>query len=165
MILAEPQWLRTLGQIAGTMLLLELCFVLLLVCVIVGALAYASWWLHHNVIPVLDQYGGKAQQYMGVAIQGSDRVVSGVAEFRGRWEAVATGARVMLFGTRGAKRSVLPASATAEAAAIGGDHAHENHPTTPPIPLIPSVPSVPATPDPSQHAENPHQIGLNGHAE
>lgn len=159
MILAEPQWLQTLGHIAGTMLLLELCFVLLLVCIIVGALAYASWWLHHNVIPLLDQYGGKAQQYMGVAIQGSDRVVSGVAEFRGRWEAVATGARVMLFGTRGAKRSVLPASEAADTAAIAGNHAHEH------LPKTSSVPTVSAAPDPSQSATNPHQIGLNGHAE
>lgn len=140
MILAEPQWLRTLGDIAGTLLLLELCFVLLLVCVIVGALAYGSWWLHHNVIPILDQYGGKAQQYMDLTIQGSQRVVTGVAEFHGRWEAIATGARVMFFGTRNAKRSTLPANAAA-----------------------PSIPDAPATGDSSQLTDSSQQIGLNGH--
>ena len=62
MILAEPLWLQTLGQMAGTLLMLELCFVLLLVCVIVGALAYGSWWLHRNVMPILSQYGPMAQQ-------------------------------------------------------------------------------------------------------
>jgi hypothetical protein len=116
MTTAESQWLHTLGQAAGTLLMLELCFVLLLVCVIVGALAYASWWLHHNVIPLLDQYGARAQQYMGVAIRGSDRVVNGVAEFRGRWEGITTGARVMLFGTRGARRPTLPTGAEADGA-------------------------------------------------
>ncbi len=140
MILAEPQWLHTLGQMAGTLLMLELCFVLLLVCVIVGALAYGSWWLHRNVIPVLDQYGGRAQQYMGVAMQGSDRVVSGVAEFHGRWEAIATGARVMLFGTRGARRPLPPADETGNG-------------------MTPAIPAPPQTP------VNPVQNGMNGHAE
>jgi hypothetical protein len=125
MILAEPQWLQTLGQMAGTLLMLELCFILLLVCVIVGALAYASWWLHSTVIPVLDEYGGRAQQYMGVAVQGSDRVMSGVAEFHGRWEAIATGARVMIFGTRDAGRRTLPASARTDVAAPTRDNAQQ----------------------------------------
>ncbi|MGE5333427.1 MAG: hypothetical protein ACM3N4_01890 [Nitrososphaerota archaeon] len=158
MILAEPQWLRTLGDIAGTLLLLELCFVLLLVCVIVGALAYASWWLHHNVIPVLDQYGDVAQHYMGIARQGSDRVVGSVAEFHGRWEAIATSARVMLFGTRGAGRPTLPPSAAPEAAALAQGVAREN------IPTAPSSPDVSQTPDPPQLPRTPRENGLNGHA-
>lgn len=158
-VLAEPQWLRTLGDIAGTMLLLELCFVLLLVCAIVGALAYGSWWLHRNVIPVLDQYGGMAQHYMGIAKQGSERVVGGVAEFHGRWEAITTTARVMLFGTRGARRPALPASATSEAAALTHGAAREN------IPTAPSVPDVSETPYPPQRPGNSQQIGLNGHGD
>lgn len=152
MVLAEPQWLHTIGQIAGTMLMLELCFVLLLVCVIMGALAYGSWWLHHNVIPILDEYGGKAQQYMGVAVQGSERVVSGVAEFHGRWEAIATGARVMLFGTRNAKRPTFPNAPGGTTGVTPGMSAAQ-------------VPNVSATPDPSQPSDTPHQIGLNGHAD
>ncbi|HET9981139.1 MAG TPA: hypothetical protein VFQ32_11880 [Ktedonobacterales bacterium] len=143
MIIAEPQWLHTLGQIAGTLLMLELCFVLLLVCVIVGALSYASWWLHHNVIPVLDEYGGQAQHYMGIARQGSDRVVGGVAEFHGRWEAITTGARVMLFGTRNGGRPALPARAAADATAATREIAREN------IPTAPAVPDVSETPDPN----------------
>ncbi len=156
MILAEPQWLHTLGQMAGTLLMLELCFVLLLVCVIVAALAYGSWWLHRNVIPVLDQYGGQAQQYMGIAIQGSDRVVSGVAEFHSRWEALATGARVMIFGTRGARRALPPEGATSDAEAVTRAIAREN------IPAAPSVPDVSETPAPAQI---PDQNGINRHAE
>lgn len=156
--IAEPQWLHTLGQIAGTLLLLELCFVLLLVCAIMIALAIGSRWLYDNVIPVLDQYGGKAQQYMGVAIQGSDRVVSGVAEFHGRWEAIATGARVMLFGTRGARRTALPPQAAQDAAALARGAASED------IPTAPSVPDVSETPDPSRRAATQNQNELNGHA-
>lgn len=146
MVLAEPQWLHTLGQIAGTLLLLELCFVLVLVCVIVSVLAYASWWLHSNVIPVLDQYGGRAREYMDITIRGSDRVVSGIAEFRGRWEAVATGARVLLFGTRGARRTVLPPAAAEDVAALERDIAREN------ILTAPGVPDVSQTPAPPQAA-------------
>jgi hypothetical protein len=162
MIIAEPLWLHTLGQIAGTMLLLELCLVLLLVCVIMAALAYGSWWLHHNVIPILDQYGVKAQHYMGVAIQGSDRVVGGVAEFHGRWEAITTGARVMIFGTRGAKRPVLPVSAdgsapTLEPGITGKDVA--SAPATPDLPGGPKLTSA------AQLGDAPEQMGLNGHAD
>lgn len=151
----EPQWLHTLGQIAGTLLLLELCFVLLLVCAIVGALAYGSWWLHHNVIPVLDEYGGQAQHYMGIARQGSDRVVGGVAEFHGRWEAITTGARVMLFGTKNAGRPALPASAPADAAAQAREIAREDIPTSPAVPDVSETPAV--------NTQNPRQIGHNGH--
>jgi hypothetical protein len=162
MIIAEPLWLHTLGQIAGTMLLLELCFVLLLVCVIMAALAYGSWWLHHNVIPILDQYGGKAQHYMGVAIQGSDRVVGGVAEFHGRWEAITTGARVMIFGTRGAKRPVLPASADGSAPTLEPGSVRE------PIATAPATPDLPdgsKLADSAQPSEAPEQMGLNGHTD
>lgn len=144
MILAEPLWLQTLGQMAGTLLMLELCFVLLLVCVIVGALAYASWWLHSKVIPILDQYGPMAQQYMGIAVQGSDRVVGGVAEFQSRWEAFATGARVMVFGTRGARRPLPPADEDGETLAPG------------------NIPNLPAAPNPPQ---TPQQNGADGHAQ
>ena len=156
MIIAEPQWLHTLGQIAGTLLLLEFCFVLLLVCVIVGAMAYASWWLHHNVIPVLDEYGGKAQHFMGIARQGSDRVVGGVAEFHGRWEAITTGARVMLFGTRNAGRT-LPAASPTDAAAVAHDIAREDIPTSPAVPDVSETPAV--------NTRTSRQIGLNGHAD
>jgi len=163
---AEPGWLHTLGQIAGTVLMLELCFLLLLVCAIVIALAYASWWLHRNVIPVLDLYGGKAQQYMGIAIQGSDRVVGGVAEFRGRWEAITTGARVMLFGTRGAKRP-LPAP---DAAADGSALEHVIPRVNIPPAAVPALPELPGRPASSAASALPgtdtaHQTGLNGHAD
>ncbi|HEX5440730.1 MAG TPA: hypothetical protein VFW76_07590 [Ktedonobacterales bacterium] len=144
MILAEPLWLHTLGQMAGTLLMLELCFVLLLVCVIVGALAYGTWWLYRNVMPILSQYGPMAQQYMGVAVQGSDRVVSGVAEFHSRWEAIATGARVMVFGTRGARRPLPPADENGDMLAPG------------------NIPNLPAAPNPAQNLQ---QNGADGHAQ
>jgi hypothetical protein len=162
MIIAEPLWLHTLGQIAGTMLMLELCLVLLLVCIIMAALAYGSWWLHHNVIPILDQYGGKAQHYMGVAMQGSDRVVGGVAEFHGRWEAVTTGARIMLFGTRGARRPVLPASADGSAPTLEPGVIRED---TVSAPATPGLPDGTKIADFAQRTDAPEQMGLNGHAD
>lgn len=158
MILAEPLWLHTLGQMAGTLLMLELCFVLLLVCVIVSALAYGSWWLYRNVMPILSQYGPMAQQYMGIAVQGSDRVVGGVAEFHGRWEAITTTARVMLFGTRNAGRPELPPHAPADATAIARDIAREDIPTAPAVPDVSETPAInTGTTRAGRH------IGLNGH--
>jgi hypothetical protein len=85
-----------------------------------------------------------AQQYMGMAVQGSDRVVGGVAEFQSRWEAFATGARVMVFGTRGARRPLPPMSETGETLAPG------------------NIPNLPAAPNPPR---TPQQNGANGHAE
>jgi hypothetical protein len=129
--------------------MLELCFVLVLVCVIVGALAYGSWWLHRNVIPILNQYGPMAQQYMDVARQGSDRVVGGVAEFQSRWEAFATGARVMVFGTRGARQPLPPESEVGVIAP--GD--------------IPTAPAARNLPAPTDRPQVQQQNGTDGHAE
>ena len=94
----EPGWLRTLGQIAGTMLLVELLIALAVVCALMGLLAYAAWWLHRNVIPVVGRYGQQAQQVMDVAGRGGERIVERVASFHGAQVGVMTGLRVFLFG-------------------------------------------------------------------
>ena len=94
----EPGWLRTLGQIAGTMLLVELLIALAVVCALMGLLAYAAWWLHRNVIPVVGRYGQQAQQVMDVAERGGERIVERVASFHGAQVGVMTGLRVFLFG-------------------------------------------------------------------
>ncbi len=96
--LAEPGWLRTLGQIAGTMLLVELLIALAVVCALMGGLAYAAWWLHRNVIPVVGRYGQQAQQVMDVAERSGERIVERVASFHGAQVGVITGLRVFLFG-------------------------------------------------------------------
>lgn len=95
---AEPSWLRTAGQIAGTLLLIELLIALVVVCALMGGLAYAAWWLHRNVIPVVGQYGQQAQQVMGVAERSGERIVERVATFHGAQVGVLAGLRVFLFG-------------------------------------------------------------------
>ena len=95
---AEPDWLRTTGQIAGTLLLVELLIALVVVCALVGGLAYAAWWVHRNVIPVVDQYGQQAQQVMEVAERSGERIVERVATFHGAQVGVLTGLRVFFFG-------------------------------------------------------------------
>ena len=100
MVIAEPTWLHTLGQIAGTLLLIELVLVLLVVCALMIAIAIATWWVRSHLIPIVDQYGGEAQRLLGVAERGSDRVAHGVAEFHGRWEGVQATIRGFIFGRR-----------------------------------------------------------------
>jgi hypothetical protein len=118
MVIAEPSWLHTLGQMAGTLLLIELVLVLLVVCALMIAIAIAARWLRRNVVPVVDQYGGQAQRYLVVAERGSDRVAHGVAEFHGRWEGARTAIRVFFLGRDAAQRvQAAPDGATGEGAA------------------------------------------------
>jgi hypothetical protein len=100
MVLAsvEPDWLRTIGDIAGTLLLIELFLVLFVVLAFAVALAYGAWWLREKVVPFLEQYGGQARQVMEMTTQGTDRLVRGVAEFHGRKQSIETMLRVLLFG-------------------------------------------------------------------
>jgi hypothetical protein len=107
----SPQWLHTLGQIAGTLLLVELLLALTIVCALMGGLAYAAWWLHRNVIPVIDQYGEQAQQVMGVAGRSGERIVERVATFHGAQMGVFTGLRVFLFGRPQPQREEAPLAA------------------------------------------------------
>jgi len=107
----SPDWLHTLGQIAGTLLLVELLVALAIVCALMGGLAYAAWWLHRNVIPVVDQYGQQAQQVMGVAGHSGERIVERVATFHGAQVGILTGLRVFLFGRPQPQREVVPLTA------------------------------------------------------
>jgi hypothetical protein len=87
------------------MLLVELLVALAVVCALMGGLAYAAWWLHRNVIPVVDRYGQQAQHMMDVAGRGGERVVERVASFHGARAGVFTGVRVFLFGQSPAERA------------------------------------------------------------
>lgn len=123
MVIAEPTWLRTLGQMAGTLLLIELVLVLLLVCALMIAVAIAAWWLRAHVVPVVDQYGGEAQRLLGVAQRGTERVAYGVAEFHGRWEGVQTTIRAFIFGRNAVGRT--PARPTGPSTALDQSDALE----------------------------------------
>lgn len=101
---SEPEWLRTLGDMAGTLLLIELLIALTIVCALIGGLAYAAWWVHRNVIPVVGQYGQQAQQVMDAAERSGERIVEGVATFHGAQMGLLTGLRVFLFGRPQAQR-------------------------------------------------------------
>jgi hypothetical protein len=98
MVIAEPDWLHTLGQMASTLLLIELVLVLLVVCTLMIALLIGARWLRSHVVPIVDQYGGEAQRILGVTQRGTDRVVQGVAEFHGRREGIQATIRAFIFG-------------------------------------------------------------------
>ncbi len=98
---AEPTWLYWLhvaGQIAGVVLVLELWLVLLIVCGLMFGLWLGARWVRMHVVPIVDQYGTQARSALSVAVRGGDRIVGGVAEFRGRQEAVRAAIATFLLG-------------------------------------------------------------------
>ena len=96
----EPEWLRTAGQIAGTVLMIEMLIALLIFAALMLGLAYGAWWLSHNVVPVIGQYSEQAQQYIAIAERGSDRVAQGVASFHGARAGIAAGFKAFFTPTR-----------------------------------------------------------------
>lgn len=118
---AEPGWLRTLGQIAGTTLLIELLVALVVVCALMGGLAYAAWWTHRNVLPVVNAYGLKAQDALQRTERTGERIVGQVASFHGAQVGLFTGLRVFLFGRPPSMPD--PASSSPSEAAPTTEHA------------------------------------------
>lgn len=108
----SPQWLHTLGQIAGTLLLVELLLALTIILALFGGMAFAAWWLHRNVIPVVNQYGEQAQHVMTMAERSGEAIVGRVATFHGAQVGVFTALRVFLFGRPQPKHEVAPLAAT-----------------------------------------------------
>jgi len=104
----EPAWLNTAGQIAGTLLLIELLIALVIFAALMFGLAYAAWWTHRNVIPVIDQYSDQAQQYIAIAERGSERVAEGVATFYGARVGVVAGLRAFFQPTRRPRPAPAP---------------------------------------------------------
>ncbi len=95
---AEPYWLHVAGQIAGVVLLIELWLVLLIVCALMVGFWLGARWVRTHLIPVVDQYGEQARGALTVAVRGGDRIVEGVAEFRGRQEAARAAIATFLLG-------------------------------------------------------------------
>jgi hypothetical protein len=104
MVIAEPAWLITLGQIARVVLLIELGLVLLVVAALMVGFAIGAHWVHVHVIPPLKEYTPKAEQAMTIAQRSTERAVQGIAVFFGWRQRVETTARVLLFGRSAARR-------------------------------------------------------------
>ncbi|MDE3229357.1 MAG: hypothetical protein KGO05_05715 [Chloroflexota bacterium] len=126
----EPGWLHTLGQIAGVTLVAELLLALTIVCALMAGLAYAAWWVHRNVLPVVDAYSERAQEALRRADSAGERIVGQVATFHGAQVGVMTGLRVLLFGRPSAQgvtlteRGLEPTAAPHPTGATPpGDHA------------------------------------------
>src|SRR5579884_3588501 len=94
----EPKWLHIAGQIAGTVLLVELWVVLLIVCALMVGLWLAMRWVRLHLVPLVDRYGEQARDALAVAIRGGDRIVQGVAELHGREEAIRAAVATFLLG-------------------------------------------------------------------
>lgn len=89
----------------ATILLLELCVLLLIIAALILVLALGARWLQMHVVPVLNTTVPVAKQALEVTNQSTDRVVHGVAEVYGIRSAVETAARIILFGKDGARRT------------------------------------------------------------
>ncbi len=104
----EPAWLHTAGQIAGTLLMIELLLALLIFAAMMFGLAYGAWWLHRNVLPVIGQYSDQAQQYIAIAERGSERVAYSVASFHGARAGVVAGLKAFFMPDRRARPTPQP---------------------------------------------------------
>jgi hypothetical protein len=104
MVIAEPAWLHTLGQIAGVLLLIELGLALLIVCALMVGFAVGAHWVHVHVIPPLKEYLPKAERAMSATQRGADRAVRSIAVFFGWRQRIETTVRVLLFGRDAAHR-------------------------------------------------------------
>ncbi len=104
----EPAWLHTAGQIAGTLLMIELLLALLIFAAMMFGLAYGAWWLQSNVLPVIGQYSEQAQQYIAIAERGSERVAYGVASFHGARAGVVAGIKAFFIPNRRARPTPQP---------------------------------------------------------
>ncbi len=96
----EPTWLHVAGQIAGTVLLVELWLVMLIACALMVGLWLAMRWVRLHLVPVVDRYGEQARDALSVAVRGGDRIVQGVAEIHGREEAIRAAVATFLLGPR-----------------------------------------------------------------
>lgn len=138
----SPAWLHTLGQIAGTILVVELSIALLIVAALAVGIAYGMYWLRQHVIPIISQNTPRVLNAMNVAQQGSDKVVKGVAEFYGRRQAVQTGLRVLLFGSGAAERvreeSAIHAAAELQVMSADEDSIGPEDGYTPPPSQLPA---------------------------
>lgn len=139
----SPAWLHTLGQIAGTVLVIELSIALLIAAALAVGIAYGVYWIRQRVIPIVDQNAPRIIDAMRVAEESSDKVVQGVAEFYGRRQAIQTGLRVLLFGRDAAERvreeSAIQAAAdlqemSADETTIGPEDGFTPRPSARPAP-------------------------------
>jgi hypothetical protein len=97
-MVTEPTWLHVAGQIAGTVLLVELWLVMLIACALMVGLWLAMRWVRLHLVPVVDHYGEQARDALSVAVRGGDRIVQGVAEIHGREEAIRAAVATFLLG-------------------------------------------------------------------
>lgn len=113
---SDPLWAHVVGQIAGTLLLLELITILLTICALTTALAVAAWWVHAHFRPLMDIVSGRTIEALGVANSGSVRVVRGIAEFYGRRQQVETALKVFLLGRAAPRTSTVPSDVAVDEA-------------------------------------------------
>jgi hypothetical protein len=98
-MVTEPSWLSNWADASAVLLLLEVCFVLVILTALMFLLAYGAAWLRLHVAPALNAVTPRARQALRMADTGTERVVQGVATFYGIRQAVEAGLRALWHGT------------------------------------------------------------------
>jgi hypothetical protein len=101
----EPYWLHVAGQIAGTVLLIELMVLLLVMLAFTVVLYLGARWVRTHLVPLVDQAGDQTQKALTAASRGGDRIVQGVADIHGRQEALKAAIWTFVLGPRAGREA------------------------------------------------------------
>jgi hypothetical protein len=104
----EPSWLHVAGQIAGTVLLIELMVLLVVMAAFTVVLYLGARWVNENFVPLVDQAGDQAQRALAATARGGDRIVRGVADIHGRQEALKAALWTFVLGPGARRNDTFP---------------------------------------------------------
>lgn len=96
MSIAEVGWLEAAGQAAGVVLIIELMLLILITAVLVAATAYALYYIHNKVIPLLTRLAPAMEQRLQATDRSSAKVAERVIDLHARTEAVKATVRTLI---------------------------------------------------------------------
>jgi hypothetical protein len=96
MIFAEVSWLEAAGQAAGVVLIIELMLLVLITTALVAGIAYALYYVHNKVIPLLTRMAPAMEQRLQATDRGSAKLAERVIDLHARSEAVKATVRTLV---------------------------------------------------------------------
>jgi hypothetical protein len=96
MSIAEIGWLEAAGQAAGVVLIIELMLLILVTAVLVAGIAYALYYIHNKVVPLLTRLAPAVEQRLQATDRTSAKVAERVIDLHARTEAVKATMRTLV---------------------------------------------------------------------
>jgi hypothetical protein len=96
MALAEIGWLEAAGQAAGVVLIIELMLLIVLTAVLVVGIAYALYYIHNKVVPLLTRLAPAVEQRLQATDRTSTKVAERMIDLHARTEAVKATVRTLV---------------------------------------------------------------------